>query len=450
MPEKVEDKMRGPSLDEYRKIELSKITEQHMGQKIKTFGWVTAVRRSKEVWFVDLSAHYRTVKCVYFGEAKVHRYSALTVYATVAENRGRDKHKFELQIDEFGAYNDAVPPPFPLNSEATLDTRLDNGHLRLRLPEGRLFLKARSCLLKIIRDHFYAGEYTEVTPPTLSETQVEGGSTLFKVDYFGDPAFLTQSSQLYLETVIQAAHRVFCIMPSYRAEHSHTKRHLSEYTHVEAELADIDFVDLVSAIENLVSESMRKFYEEMRDDILAVYPKFEFLKIPSVPFRRLRYPDAIEFLRSRNQTKKDEHGVETPFEHGDDIPDAAEKYLVREYAGGEPMFLTHFPVKQKSFYMRKDDQDPSLTESIDLLFPDVGEIVGGSMRKDKYEDLMESLIREEIDPAPYYWYIDLARYGPCKHGGYGLGFERLLMGLMRYDHITEACLYPRKEKRCRP
>lgn len=447
MSEAISEELERLDLSEYEQIELSKITKEDIGRKVCVFGWVEHARMQASMTFIDLRAHYRTVKCVYPKKLHLTMCTSLRVYGTVSKNHGkRDKHEFELQVARVEIYNNAVAPSFPLNEESSPSAVLSNGHLALRTRRRGLFLKARSHLLKIIRDFYFEREYTEITPPTLVQTQVEGGSTLFKLDYYGTDAYLTQSSQLYLETVVPVTHRAYCIMPSYRAEKSRTRRHLSEYTHVEAELADVDFDVLLGSVEALVSYSMKRFYEEMWGDILEVFPEFEFHRVPEGPFRRVRYSEAIDTLRTREYKKED--GSE--FEFGDDIPDAAERYLVDILGDGCPVFLTHFLVEHKSFYMRKDEEDGDITESADLLFPGVGEILGGSMRKDMHEDLVEGFRREGIDIDPYYWYLDMARFGPCKHGGYGLGFERLLMGLMRYENVDEATLYPRKVSRCQP
>ncbi|ADM12297.1 asparagine-tRNA ligase [Encephalitozoon intestinalis ATCC 50506] len=447
MSGKIEEEISKLDFSEYKRIELSKLTKENIGQKIRTFGWVTNVRSQSSITFIDLYAHYKTVKCVYPKKMHLTMCTSMTIYGTVAENFGKkDAYEFEIQVEKVEIYNDAIAPSFPLNEESSVNAILTNAHLALRTKKRQLFLKARGYLLKIIRDFYFAKEYTEITPPTMVQTQVEGGSTLFKLDYYGEDAYLTQSSQLYLETVVPVSHRAYCIMPSYRAEKSRTRRHLSEYTHVEAELADIDFSELMSSIESLISYSMEKFYEGMKDDILSLYPKFEFHKIPKTPFKKIKYSEAIDFLNSKGYKKEDG----TDFEIGDDIPDAAERYIVEAIGDGCPVFLTNFLVEQKPFYMRKDKGNKDWTESVDLLFPGIGEILGGSMRQDIYEDLIEGFKREDINIDPYYWYLDMARFGPCKHGGYGLGFERFLMGLMRYENVDEATLYPRKVSRCQP
>ncbi|KAF7684035.1 putative asparagine--tRNA ligase, cytoplasmic [Astathelohania contejeani] len=435
---------------EYAKIPLNKLTKEHIGMKVRTFGWVESTRKmGKAGTFIDLYAGYKVLKCLYPQVCNtLTKCTSVTIYGEVCENYkgSRDDSPIEFHIHLLEVFGNKPAPPFPINDESSAFTRLEYGHLNLRTKERILFLKARSMLSRIIRDFYFENDYTEVTPPTLVQTQVEGGSTLFELDYYGSPAYLTQSSQLYLETVAPVVMKTFCIMPSYRAEKSNTVRHLSEYTHVEAELADVDFSELLDEIEKLLVYIINKFYASMRDDILALYPQFEFLKVPEGKFMRIKYSEAIEELRKRGYKKEDG----SDFEQGDDIPDAAERYLVKEVGGGYPVFLTHFPVSFKPFYMRKAEEDRSLTESVDLLFPGVGETVGGSMRCDTHDELMDGFAREGLDSKPYYWYTDMYAYGPCKHGGYGLGFERLLMGLMKWNSVNKATLYPRFTTRCSP
>ncbi|KAG0435874.1 putative asparagine--tRNA ligase, cytoplasmic [Dictyocoela muelleri] len=448
MSEEICKEIESLKIEDYEKKQLINITKNDIGKKIKTFGWVKTSRCQKKHTFIDLISGFKTMKCFYPKKVdfELTRCTSMVVYGVVKENyeKSTDKSEFEFHIDYFEIFG-SVAPSFPINSESSQFTRLEYGHLALRTKERGLFLKARSCLMKIIRDYYWDTKHIEITPPTLVQTQVEGGSTLFKLKYFNEDAYLTQSSQLYLETVVPVAGKAFCIMPSYRAEKSSTTRHIAEYTHVEAELADIVFDDLINEIEQLLTRTMSRFYKEMKNDILEIYPDFEFHKIPDKKFKRISYSDAIKLLNDEKYKKDDG----SKFELGDDIPDHAERFLVMKIGDGLPVFLTHFPSSQKPFYAKRAD-NPDFVEAVDVLFPGIGEIVGGSMRCDDYEELMSGFKREGIDPAPYYWYTDMLRYGPSPHGGYGLGFERLLMGLMKYENVNMACLYPRFVTRCTP
>lgn len=433
--------------EKYEKIDLSKITENDIGKTIETFGWVETCRAGKKITFIVLSCQFKEVTLVYEKKIDLTKCTSIIVFGKVKKSQSNKKdEKFEILVDEIKIYNNTLAPSFPLNNESSFDSWIKYGHLAYRTKKRAFFLKARSTLLKIIRDIYYETEHIEVTTPTIVQTQVEGGSTLFSLKYYEKEAYLTQSSQLYLETVAPVAYRTYCIMPSYRAEKSNTTRHLSEYTHVEAELANINFDDLLKNIEYLVSETIKRFYDVLGNEIKKIHPEIELLKVPKTPFKRIRYQDAIKFLNDIN-VKKDDG---TDFVIGDDIPDSREKILCEKFGKGEPVFLTNFLVEHKPFYMKIDETDHTCTESVDLLYPGIGEILGGSMRLDNYEGLMEGFKREGIDCSVYKWYLDMARYGPCMHGGYGLGFERLLMALMKYTNIEFCTLYPRNTKRCQP
>ena len=330
--------------DNYEKVRLENISKDYISKRIRTFGWVSTSRAGKKFSFFDLTSAFKTIKCVVSTNALFTFNTSLIIYGEVKKNEStKDSHEFEISVEKFEIYNHVLAPSFPLNAHSEKDSRLDYGHLALRMKDRALFLKARSALLKINREFYWDNNYyTEITPPTMVQTQVEGGSSLFKLDYYGENAYLTQSSQLYLETVAPVVGAAFCIMPSYRAEKSRSCRHLSEYTHVEAELVDIEFTDLMDAIESLIKVSIKKFYELMLPTIKAVFPDFELVYISYKPFTRLSYKDAIKFLIEKKHNKTDG----TPYEMGDDIADASERFLVAEYADNQPIFLINFP---KSF-----------------------------------------------------------------------------------------------------
>lgn len=427
----------------YKKQRLSDLSAENAGQKVIVFGWVTKSTPLKNHTFVELTSGFSTVKVVLSGYHKLTFSTTLTVRGEVKKvEKQKDAFLFEIVADDFMVYRNTVAESFPVNKDSDKKALLEHRHMALRMPERVLFLKSRSELLRVLRDFYHGAEFVEVTPPTIVQTQVEGGSTLFSVDYYGTPAYLTQSSQLYLETVAPVTGACFCIMPSYRAEVSKTSRHLSEYTHVEGEIVDITFPELMDSIEALVRHVIAGFYKVMLADIQRVNPKFVPVSLKPEPFLRITYKEAIEFLIKCDHRKQDGK----PYAMMDDICDASERFLVAEH-GDQPVFLTNFPVEHKPFYMRRSG---GFTESCDLLFPGIGEIAGGSMRCDSYDDLLAGFKRENLDVKSYKWYLDLALYGPSPHGGYGLGFERLMMGIMGYKNVDEATLYPRKFSRCTP
>lgn len=432
------------------------------GSTVYILGWAHRVRHQSRMSFVVMRDATGYVQCVFDGETEeFHRESSVAIRATI---RAEPKAKAELQpalelhVEEYsvigksdGSIETIITP------ESSVDKLLDQRHIVLRGTYSATTLKIRHEMLRAFREFFWGKDYYEVAPPTMVQTQCEGGSTLFDVLYYTEKAYMTQSSQLYLETVTASLGNVYCCLPSYRAEKSKTKRHLSEYTHMEVEYAICTFEDLISNIEDIIVAVCTQVITRVGDLVAFMNPKqvidlngnlrdpanFKFM--PKKPFRRVAYADAIKFCN--------EHSILNPetgkdFVFGEDITDQPERAMVALM--GEFVLMTHFPVEMKSFYMARDPANPHLTESVDVLAPGVGEIIGGSMRMWDYDELMAGYAREGLDPSIYYWYTDQRKFGSTPHGGFGLGVERFLVWMLDLDSVKEACMFPRYMGRCTP
>jgi len=439
------------------KAELIKIKngKENVKKRIKVRGWIQHLRRLGPKMFIvvlrDGGGFLQAVMsgnlCLTKDALLLNLEATVTLYGVIEEvPEGKSAPGgIELQVDFWELIGNAPAGGIDheLNAESNVDIQLDKRHLRLRGENTSKVLLLRSLLQQAFVDHYFARDYKWMSPPSLVQTQCEGGSTLFKLNFFEEEAYLTQSSQLYLETAIPVGGDVFCIEKSFRAEKSRTRRHLAEYTHVEAECAFITFEELLDKLEDLVCDVVDRVLKnpEGAEMVKHLNPDFQ---APTKPFLRMSYKDAIQYLDEHDIRKDDG----SKYEFGEDIPEKPERTMTD--AIGKPILLHSFPAGIKAFYMQRCKDDKTLTESVDLLMPGVGEIVGGSMRMWDNKELTAAYAAEGLDPAPYYWYTDQRVYGSCPHGGYGLGLERFLCWLSGTDHIRDACFYPRFIGRCTP
>ncbi|KAF2972818.1 hypothetical protein GQX73_g695 [Xylaria multiplex] len=384
------------------------------GTRVRVVGRVHRERKQKDVLFVTLRDGYGFMQVVISGKlAKTYealtltRETSMEIYGEMRQVPAgarapldRELHADFYKIpDHWKAAGGDEAITNRVTADTDRSTLLNLRHLTLRGEGASSVMLVRDAVEYAFNQAFRELRIRKVSPPALVQTQVEGGATLFQLGYYGADAYLTQSSQLYLETCLPSMGDVYCIEKSFRAEKSLTRRHLSEFTHVEAELDFITFEDLLVNIEHMMCRVLEIV---MADPTTAAYIKTlnPDFTLPERPFMRMKYSDAIEWLQEHEILNEEGQ----PHTFGDDIAEAAERRMTDEIK--RPIFLTHFPAEIKAFYMQRDKDDPRVTESVDCLMPGVGEIVGGSMRLDDNDALMAAFKREGLDAATYYWYTD--------------------------------------------
>jgi asparaginyl-tRNA synthetase len=316
---------------------------------------------------------------------------------------------------------------------------LDQRHLFIRSDGMRSILKVRAVVLSAVREWFDKHGYTEVHVPTLTSAAVEGGSTLFEVKYFDQKAYLTQSWQLYAEALISSVGSIYTVAPSFRAEKSRTRRHLTEYWHVEAESPWCDLNCIIEVEEQLLTHIVSTLAVKCKAELALFERNLEDLAKVKPPFQRITYDEAYKMIG------EEKSGIKW----GDDLGYEQEKLLTAKF--DRPFFVTHYPKKAKAFYHMPDPKNPQVTLSVDCLAPEgYGEITGGGQRIESYDALLARIREEGLDPKDYEWYLDLRKYGSVTHSGFGLGLERVVSWVCKLDHIRDAIAFPRLINRIYP
>jgi len=335
-----------------------------------------------------------------------------------------------------------IGEPYPINEDAVVadsEYLLDVRHLWLRSRKMQAVLKIRHTIFNALHEYFRKNGFYEVQTPMFITAAVEGGATLFKVDYFGQPVYLTQSSQFYLEALIYSLEKVYVVAPSFRAEPSRTRRHLTEFWHAEMEIAWADMEDAARVGEEVISYVVEKVLQERQEELKLLGRRTELLERVKPPFYRVSYDEAIEILQKKR----------VKISWGDDIGADEERALTLEF--DKPIVLYGFPERLKAFYHRNNPRRPEVTLSFDVLLPEgYGEVIGGGERIYDAKELVDKIIRFGLNPEDYQWYIDLRRYGSVPHSGFGLGMDRLTMWITGADHIRDVVPFPRDVRRTRP
>ena len=407
-------------------------------------GWVYRKREHKENVFIlvrDSTGIIQTViksNCKDFEKALNVGIEASVIIRGIVKEEPRAPGGKEIHVKEF----QIVGPShnFPITKSASETFLLDVRHLWIRSRKMTNILKVRSKVFEAIHEFFRKRGFYEVQCPMFITAAVEGGATLFELDYFGKTkVYLTQSSQFYLEALIFSLEKVYTVAPSFRAEKSRTRRHLTEFWHAEAEVAWAHLEDILKLEEELITHIVNKVLNECQEELKFLKRKTETLENVKPPFYRLTYDEAIETLQKKGFSIK----------WGEDLGADEERELTLEF--DKPIFVTGYPEKVKAFYHKNDPKRPEVTLSADLLAPEgYGEIIGGGERIENEKELIEKIKRFGLNPKDYEWYIDLRRYGSVPHSGFGLGVDRLVMWICGLKHIREAVPFPRDIRRVYP
>ncbi len=410
------------------------LTGKLTGKEVSIRGWIYRKRDQKDIVFLVLrdSTDIIQLACKGIEEAsKVTIESSIEVTGLVKEDK-RAPGGFEIQVKELKIIG--LAETFPISKDLSDEFTRDIRHLWIRSQRLTKILRVRSEVIRAIHDFYRERGFYEVQAPIFTGCACEGGSTLFEVKYFGDKAFLSQSWQLYAEAMIQSLERIYTIAPSFRAEKSRTKRHLTEYWHQEMEAAWMGHDELMEFEEDLILFVVGYVLKHCEKELKDLGRDLTELKGLRKPFLRITYKEAVEKIGKK---------------WGDEITDKEEKELL-EKLGCKPVFLTSFPRDMKAFYMRPDPKDPKVVLASDLLVPGVGEIIGGSERIYDMKELLESMKIYDLDKKYYEWYIDLRRYGTVPHSGFGMGIERLVMWITGAEHIMDTIPFPRTMNRVYP
>jgi asparaginyl-tRNA synthetase len=336
--------------------------------------------------------------------------------------------------------------PYPITpKEHGVDFLMEHRHLWVRSPRQASILRVRAEIIKAARDFFDERGFTLTDPPIITPAACEGTTTLFPVDYFDEQAYLTQSGQLYIEATAMALGKVYSFGPTFRAEKSKTRRHLTEFWMVEPEVAYATLDDLMDLAEGLISFLVKRCLERRRSDLQTIGRDVSRLEKIEPPFPRITYDEAVQKLQEAHANGK----IENRFEWGGDLGSPDETYLSSQYE--KPLMIHRYPATVKAFYMEPDPQRPDLALCVDVLAPEgYGEIIGGSQRMASHELLLQRIKEHNLPESAFQWYLDLRKYGSVPHGGFGMGIERAVAWICGLEHVRETIPFPRMLYRLYP
>ena len=420
---------------------LIKDLSNHVGEEVTLSGWLYNKRSSGKIKFLILRDGTGLLQCVYFkGNVseeifeladKIGQESSIEVTGKVKEEK-RSPGGYELDASGLKIISEAHDYPITPKDHG-IEFLMDHRHLWLRSSRQVAILRIRHRIVKAIRDFFDGKGFTLMDPPILTPNAVEGTSTLFETPYFDlGNAYLTQSGQLYAEAGALAFGKVYTFGPTFRAEKSKTRRHLTEFWMVEPEVAFADLNDDMDLAEEFLEYIVQTVLKEKEEELKVLERDITKLQNVKRPLPRISYDEAVEILKKNS----------IDFEWGNDLGGTDETVISEQF--DRPVMVHRYPAAVKAFYMKRDPENEKLALAVDVLAPEgYGEIIGGSQREDSYEALLARIKEHNLPQEAFEWYLDLRRYGSVPHAGFGLGLERTVGWICGLDHVRETIPFPR-------
>jgi asparaginyl-tRNA synthetase len=427
---------------------LLKNISQYVNAPVKLDGWLYNKRSSGKIIFLQFRDGTGVVQAIALKnklEAKAWKQAGdITIESSVevigkVRQDVRSPSGYEIDLTDIQIIQ-LAPPDYPIGKkEHGPGFLLDNRHFWLRSEKQRAVQIVRNEIIKSIRAFYESADFTEIDTPIFTPNACEGTTTLFQVDYFGEPAYLSQSGQLYLEACLPSFNRVFDFQPVFRAEKSKTRRHLTEFWMTNAESAFVDHQQNLILQEKLIYHVIQDVLRFCRPQLLILERDPVKLEKIHLPFDRCTHSQAVKRLRQKGSriTESDDLGAED------------ETLLVE--GSSNPIFVEYYPAKVKAFYMKRWEEDDTKVKCADLIAPEGhGEIIGGSQREDDYATLLASIKEQHLPEKDFQWYLDQRKYGSVPHSGFGVGLERLVKWLCGLKHVRETIPFPRMLNRLRP
>jgi asparaginyl-tRNA synthetase len=430
---------------------------QHTGKDVTVFGWLYNSRHSGKLWFLLLRDGTGIIQCVVslrdVGEeifARCEQLTQETAFAVTGTVRADARAPGGYELTAKNLEIISIAQDYPITPKDHGDAFLmDHRHLWLRSSRQHAILRIRHAIIKAVRDFFDGNGFVLIDAPVFTPAACEGTTTLFETDYFGEKAYLTQSGQLYMEPACAAFGKVYCFGPTFRAEKSKTRRHLTEFWMVEPEVAFMDLDGDMELAESFIEFIVQRVLETRREELKIIERDVSKLEKIVRPFPRMSYDEAAKFLSSPEAVARAKEQEAPPFEPGNDLGGFDETLLTEKQE--KPLMVHRYPAAVKAFYMKSDPQQPDRALGVDVLAPEgYGEIIGGGQREDDLEILKQKIISHDLPMSAFEWYLDVRRYGSVPHAGFGMGIERTVAWICGLHHVRETIPFPRLMSRIYP